>query len=249
MGQTPPGLNNCMTPPGTPPCSPEVSAPQPLLKHAQHKGQAPKPTKDSYSLQKALISETLNSQVNSGLANRAGKVCRMSYSQERTGILYFEGRGRAPPFSDYLSIPPIALLRLGRKSQVSFGHLFLTPPQNPSGTHENGACRVSLATVPCQQHPCSQQQQVWVLPLPSHTSQPRAVQRLGLCSATTPHSSAQKSLTSAQLRHCLSGTKPLRGLRWRGLRLLPAQCLCFSPAICAHKGRMGSPGDEDLRHW
>lgn len=54
-----------MTPPGTPPCSPEVSAPQPLLKHAQHKGQAPNPSKDSYSLQKALISETLDSQVSS----------------------------------------------------------------------------------------------------------------------------------------------------------------------------------------
>lgn len=73
--------------------------------------------------------------------------------------MYFEGRGRAPPFSDYLSISPIALLRLGRKSQVSSGHLPLTPPQNPSGTHKNRACRVSLASVPCQQHPCSQQQQ------------------------------------------------------------------------------------------
>lgn len=65
MGQTPPRLNNCVTPPDTPSCSPKASAPQPLLKHTQHMGQAPIPGKDSYSLQKALVSETLNSQVNS----------------------------------------------------------------------------------------------------------------------------------------------------------------------------------------
>lgn len=107
---------------------------------------------------------------------------------------------------------PKNLQVLERTEQDSHFKNLQVPERTEQDSHSQLCCSALPATPPQLRAAGSRPR--LCPPTPPSPSEPSAASWLGLCSATPPHSSAQKSLTSAQFVHCLSRRKPLQGLEW-----------------------------------